>query len=45
MPVPSCPGCQELLHRVAELEAQVRQLLAKLNTNATKYFISAPTSN
>lgn len=35
MPVPSCPGCQELLRRVEELEAQVRELLAKLNTNAT----------
>jgi transposase len=35
MPVPSCPGCQELLLRVQELEAQVRQLLAKLNTNAS----------
>lgn len=35
MPVPSCPGCQELLLRVQELETQVRELLAKLNTNAT----------
>lgn len=35
MPVPSCPGCQELLRRVEELEAQVRELLAKLNNNAT----------
>jgi len=35
MPEPSCPGCRELLGRVQELEAQVRDLLAKLNTNAS----------
>ncbi len=35
MPDPSCPGCRELERRVQELEAQIRELLAKLNTNAT----------
>jgi transposase len=35
MPDPSCPGCRELLVRVEQLEAQVRELLAKLNTNAS----------
>lgn len=35
MPDPSCPGCRELERRVQELEALVRELLAKLNTNAT----------
>jgi len=35
MSVPTCPGCQALERRVRELEAQVRDLLAKLNTNAT----------
>jgi transposase len=35
MPEPSCPGCRELERRVQELEAQVRELLAKLKTNAT----------
>lgn len=35
MPEPSCPGCRELARRVQELEAQVRELSAKLNTNAT----------
>lgn len=44
MPVPSCPGCQELLRRVAELETQVRELLAKLNTNATNSSIP-PSAN
>jgi transposase len=34
MPDPSCPGCRELLQRVEQLEAQVRELLAKLNANA-----------
>jgi transposase len=32
---PTCPGCRELERRVQELEAQVRELLAKLNTNAS----------
>jgi transposase len=32
---PSCPGCRALAARVAELEALVRELLAKLNTNAS----------
>jgi len=32
---PACPGCQALQHRVEELEAQVRELLAKLNSNAS----------
>jgi transposase len=31
----SCPGCRVLERRVQELEAQVRDLLAKLNTNAS----------
>lgn len=44
MPVPSCPGCQELLRRVAELETQVRDLLAKLNTNASNSSMP-PSSN
>jgi transposase len=35
MPDPSCPGCRELERRVQELEAQVRELLAKLNTHAS----------
>jgi transposase len=35
MPDSSCQGCLELGRRVEELEAQVRDLLAKLNTNAT----------
>jgi transposase len=42
MPDPSCPGCRELQGRVHELEeqlrgleAQVRELLAKLKTDAT----------
>jgi transposase len=42
MEVPSCPGCRErdariavLERRVAELEALVRELLAKLNNNAS----------
>ena len=35
MPDPSCPGCRELERRVQELEAQVRELLAKLKTDAT----------
>jgi transposase len=32
---PACPGCQELQRRVAELEALVRDLLARLGTNAS----------
>jgi transposase len=35
MAEPSCPGCRALERRVAELEALVRELLAKLNTNAS----------
>ena len=35
MPDPSCPGCRELERRVQELEAQVRELLARLGTNAS----------
>jgi hypothetical protein len=27
----ACPGCRELLHRVAELEAQVAELTRELN--------------
>src|SRR5436190_613663 len=32
---PSCPGCRELLKRVAELEACVRELEARLGQNAS----------
>src|SRR3954452_15593102 len=32
---PGCPGCQQLRQRVAELEALVRDLQARLGTNAT----------
>jgi transposase len=35
MAEPSCAGCRALERRVHELEAQVRDLLAKLNTNAS----------
>jgi transposase len=35
MAEPTCPGCRILERRVHELEAQVRDLLAKLNTNAS----------
>jgi transposase len=35
MPEPECQGCRELLGRVAELEAVVRELQAKLGINAT----------
>src|SRR5438128_225510 len=35
MAEPSCPDCRALERRVQELEAQVRDLLAKLNTNAS----------
>jgi transposase len=35
MSQPGCPGCEELQRRVAELEALVRDLQARLGTNAT----------
>ena len=35
MPEPECQGCRELLRRVAELEALVRELQARLGLNAT----------
>src|SRR3954470_3056846 len=35
MPEPTCPGCRELQRRVAELEVVVRDLQARLGTNAT----------
>jgi transposase len=35
MEAPACPGCRELLRRVAELEALVRDLQARLGTNAS----------
>src|SRR5713101_3113178 len=35
MSEPACPGCLALERRVRELEAQVRDLLAKLKTNAS----------
>src|SRR5262249_59683346 len=31
MPEPACPGCRELLQRVAELEAQVAELPRRLD--------------
>ena len=39
MPDPSCPGCRELLLRVEQLEAQIRELLAKLKINADNSFM------
>src|SRR5690348_9339780 len=44
MPDPSCAGCRELERRVQELEAQVRELLAKLNTNSSNSSTS-PSAN
>lgn len=44
MPDPTCLGCQELQRRVRELEEQVRELLAKLNTNASNSSIP-PSAN
>jgi Transposase IS66 family. len=35
MPEPECPGCRELRRRVAELEALVRELQARLGINAS----------
>lgn len=35
MPEPACPGCRELQRRVAELEALVRELQARLGLNAS----------
>ncbi len=35
MPEPKCPGCRKLERRVAELEALVRELQARLGINAT----------
>ncbi len=35
MDEPSCTGCRELLQRVAELEAQLRELQARLGQNAS----------
>ena len=35
MPEPTCPGCQQLQRRVAELEALVRELQARLGVNAS----------
>jgi transposase len=35
MSQPGCPGCEELRRRVAELEALVRDLQARLGVNAT----------
>src|SRR5262245_17705448 len=35
MAQPECPGCRELQRRVAELEALVRDLRARLGQNAT----------
>src|SRR5438477_462927 len=35
MPKPACPGCRQLQRRVAELEAMVRDLQARLGANAT----------
>jgi transposase len=44
MPDPSCPGCRELERRVQELEAQIRDLLAKQKTNASNSSIP-PSAN
>src|SRR5437899_2574139 len=35
MAEPECPGCRELKRRVAELEALVRDLLARLGNNSS----------
>jgi transposase len=35
MGIPECPGCQSLQQLVAELQARVRELEARLNTNAS----------
>lgn len=35
MPEPACPGCRQLQRRVAELEALVRELQARLGLNAS----------
>src|SRR5947209_2346343 len=44
MPEPECQGCRALLVRVAELEALVRQLQARLGVNATNSSIP-PSAN
>jgi transposase len=41
---PSCPGCRQLEQRVRELEALVRDLRAKLNTNSSNSSIP-PSAN
>jgi transposase len=35
MDEPTCPGCRELLKRIAELEARLRELEARLGQNAS----------
>lgn len=44
MEQPSCPGCRELLQRIAELEACVRELEARLGQNASNSSIP-PSAN
>jgi transposase len=44
MDVPSCAGCRELLKRVAELDARIRELEARLGQNSSNSSIP-PSSN
>jgi transposase len=44
MDEPTCPGCRELLKRVAELEARLRELEARLGRNASNSSIP-PSAN
>ena len=44
MDEPTCPGCRELLKRVAELEAKLRELEARLGQNASNSSIP-PSAN
>src|SRR6266404_656432 len=44
MDEPTCPGCRELLKRLAELEAKLRELQARLNQNASNSSIP-PSAN
>src|SRR4051794_8221560 len=44
MDEPSCPGCRELLNRLAEMEARLRELEARLARNASNSSIP-PSAN
>jgi transposase len=44
MDEPTCPGCRELMKRVAELEARLRELEARLGRNASNSSIP-PSAN